>query len=285
MTIVVTGAGGQLGWELCQQLGPRALALSREQLDVAKPNEVRRALHAARPAAVINAAAYTAVDKAESEPELCRRINALAVGYLADACRELDCPLLQVSTDYVFGQPSSDRRPHTEDEPIAPQGVYAKTKAEGETQARQHTRHFIVRTCGLYGAPAPGKRPNNFVETMLRLGAERDTLRIVDDQFCTPSYVRHVARAILFLLGTQAYGTYHVANAGSTSWFGFAEEIFRLARLPVRLERISTAQYAAPAPRPSFSVLDTSKYHALGGPEMPDWKTALAEYLASRVAS
>lgn len=285
MAIVVTGASGQLGWELCQQLGAAAIAADRETLDISDPAAVNRLLREVRPTAVINCAAYTAVDKAEQEPDRCFAINATGVSHLAQQCQQLNAVLVQVSTDYVFGAPSVERKPHCEDEPPHPQGVYAASKLEGEEQARQAQRHIIVRTCGLYGPAAPTRRPNNFVETMLRLGRERDVLRIVDDQFCTPSYVRHVARGIRFLLECEAHGTFHVVNAGSTNWCRFAEEIFRLAKLPVRIEPISTAQYGAPAPRPSFSVLDTSKYDRLGGPPLPDWHDALAEYLASRVST
>lgn len=282
MKIAVTGAGGQLGWELCQQLGQRALPLDRARLDVGDRDSVLRTIAAARPAAVINTAAYTAVDKAEQEPAVAFRANADAVAYLAEACGEVNCPLLQISTDYVFGDAAAPRAPHHEDEPVLAQGQYAQSKLAGEAAARHWTKHFIVRTCGLYGEAPPGKKPNNFVETMLRLAGERDSLRIVDDQYCTPSYVRHVARAALFLVETDAYGTYHVVNTGSTNWLGFATEIFRLANKPMRLEPITTAQYNAPAPRPAYSVLATTKYHALGGPVMPDWKAALAEYLSVR---
>lgn len=287
MKIAVTGAGGQLGYELCQQLGLAALPLDREKVDLGNRDALFQLICAERPDAVINAGAYTAVDRAEQEPDAARLINELAVGTLANACRELDIPLLQVSTDYVFGDHYDQRVPHREDEPVLAQGVYAQTKLAGERRAAQWSKHFIVRTCGLYGRTAPGKKPNNFVETMLRLGAERDSLKIVDDQYCTPSYVPHLARAILFLIGTKNYGTYHVVNTGSTNWFGFAQEIFRLSNNPIRLEPITSAQYAAalktpPSPRPSYSVLDTAKYHALHGPPMPSWQAALAEYLAAR---
>jgi dTDP-4-dehydrorhamnose reductase len=282
MQIVVTGGRGQLGWELGRQLGERALLADRETLDISDRKGVFSFLKSVRPGAVVNSAAYTAVDKAQQEPDLCQLVNAEAVGYLAEACQELGCPLVQVSTDYVFGAPSVDRRPRREEDPTSPQGVYAWSKLAGEEQAQRAERHIVVRTCGLYGRAAPGRRPNNFVETMLRLGAERDRLRIVDDQYCTPSYVRDVARAILFLLAEEQYGTYHITNHGATNWAGFAAEIFRQAKLDVEIEPITTSEYGAPAPRPSFSVLDTSKYDRLGGPRLPDWQEALAEYLIDR---
>lgn len=282
MRVAVTGSKGQLGWELCRQLGEQAIPLDRAELDLADLASIRGAIRRIKPDAVINAGAYTAVDQAETEPELCRRINAEAVGELAEACREIDCALLQVSTDYVFGGTYSRLEPHREDEPVEPQGVYARTKQEGEVRAAGAPKHFVARTCGLYGRPSPGRSPANFVETMLRLGRERDHLRIVSDQTCTPSAVTEVAQAIVFLLGTEAYGTYHVTNTGSVAWIDFAAEIFRLAGLSPRLEAITTAQYGAPAPRPSYSVLDTSKYQRLGGPILSDWQGALARYLATR---
>ena len=175
--------------------------------------------------------------------------------------------------------------PYRETDEPAPQGTYAQTKVEGEAYAQAWTKHFIVRTCGLYGQPGP-RTPGNFVATMLRLAREGRTLRVVDDQRCAPSYVPHIARAILFLLGTNAYGKYHVVNSGETTWCGLAKEIFRQSGLGVRVEPISTDQYGAPAPRPAYSVLDTSKYHALAGRiGMPSWRDALAEYLATTSAA
>jgi dTDP-4-dehydrorhamnose reductase len=281
--IAVIGSQGQLGWELCRQLGPQAIALSRSELDITNPAEILRVLTVCQPTAVINTAAYTKVDLAEKEPDACHLTNATAVGCLAEVCQRLECPLVQVSTDYVFGAAGPRDRPYTEDEPTEAHGEYARSKLAGEQRAAENPRHFIVRTCGLYGYR---HKPSltNFVDTMLRLGRQRDELRVVGDQHCTPSYVPHVARAILFLLDTDAYGTYHVVNAGATTWFDFAAEIFRQAGIQIRLQRITTEEYGAAAPRPSYSVLDTGKYHALGGPAMPSWQDALAEYLQKHVS-
>jgi dTDP-4-dehydrorhamnose reductase len=286
MKVLVLGSGGQLGAELCRQLGTDALGFGRKDLDITDRPLAARTIRELNPQSVINAAAYTAVDKAEAEPELCEATNARAVGNLAEVCREVDCPLVQISTDYVFGADRSRRVPYREDDQPGPQGVYAKSKLSGEQQAAHAPKHIVVRTCGLYGR-STGKGASNFVETMLRLGSQhsagdRPRLRVVNDQFCTPSYVPHVARAVLFLLSTSAYGTYHVVNQGSTTWYDFAREIFRLSRLDVDIEPISTAQYAARAPRPHYSVLDCGKYLALGGPALPAWQEALAEYLADR---
>ncbi len=277
----ITGSGGQLGLELCRQLGSNALPLARPEFDITDADAVRRILLEKKPAAVINAAAYTLVDKAEQEIEQCWAVNAHAVGTLAEACRELDCPLVQVSTDYIFDAVRDCATPHTEDEHPKPQGQYARSKLAGELSAAEWKKHFVVRTCGLYGQCGP-RSSGNFVDTMLRLGREKPSLRIVDDQRCTPTHVPDVARAILFLLSTTAYGTYHVVNRGETTWYDFAAEIFRMSGISIPLERITTEQYGAAAPRPRYSVLDTSKYRALGGPEIPEWEEALKEYLRTK---
>lgn len=282
MRVAVTGAGGQLGGELCRLLGEAAVPLDVPDFDLTDRAAVRRQLLDARPTAVINTAAYTLVDRAEEDRERCWKINAEGVGYLAEACAELDCPLVQISTDYVFGRDRARNTPYREDDEPGPEGVYAESKLGGERQAATWRKHVVVRTCGLYGQPGPKTAGGNFVDTMLRLGKERGHLSVVDDQHCTPSYVPHVAQAALFLAGAGVYGIFHVVNSGATTWHDFAQEIFRQAGLNVTLERITTAQYGAKAPRPGYSVLDTSKYRARGGPAMPTWQEALGEYLATK---
>ena len=320
MKIAVTGALGQLGGELCRQIGPEAVPLDIDTLDLTDGEAVFDKLLKLRPTTIINCAAYTQVDKAEKEPELARAVNVAAVENLVRVCRELDCQLVQISTDYVFERlgargeglkekiancklhvegsgfrvqgsetnssfilhPSSFAKPFLETDPPSPQGVYARTKLEGEYAAAKYGKQIIVRTCGLYARPGD-VRANNFVKTMLRLGNSRSELRVVADQHCTPSYVPHVARAVLFLAGFNhhchvPWGLYHVTNGGATTWHDFAVEIFRLAGMDVSVQAITTAEYAAPAARPSYSVLDTTAYHSLGGPVMPDWKAALEEY-------
>ncbi len=286
--VAVTGAKGQLGRELCRVLGDRAAALDIDSLDLTDRQAVLDRLLEIHPELIINCAAYTQVDKAESEPEFARAVNAGAVENLVEVCRRLDCPLVQVSTDYVFEggrrkAEGGESRPWAEEDlPEPPIGVYARTKLEGESAAAKWEKHVIVRTCGLY-ARQSDENAKNFVKTILRLVDTRPELRVVNDQYCAPSYVPHVARAILFLAGVDRsrpapWGTYHVTNRGATTWHGFAAEIVRLAGMNVPIVPITTAEFAAPAPRPIYSVLDTSKYHSLRGPEMPNWKDGLKEY-------
>ncbi|MGD0383627.1 MAG: NAD(P)-dependent oxidoreductase [Thermoguttaceae bacterium] len=323
MKIVVTGALGQLGGELCRQIGPQAIPLDIDTLDLTGCRAVLETLLPLRPETIINCAAYTQVDKAEKEPELAYAVNSTSVENLVRVCRELDCPLVQISTDYVFsgndrGQDTvgsgqwavgsgqretasgfkqnshsdlhsssfilhpSTKRPYREDDRPSPQGVYARSKLAGERAAAEYEKHIVVRTCGLYARASDG-RANNFVKIMLRLGSKQAEIRVVADQHCTPSYVPHVARAVLFLVGfTNAapapWGIYHVTNSGETTWYDFAVEIFKQADLNVSVKPITTAEYGAPAARPCYSVLDTGAYHLLGGPAMPDWKIALEEY-------
>ena len=209
--ILVTGAAGQLGAELCRLLGQAAVPIDIDKLDLTHGSAVRKALAEIQPELVINCAAYTQVDQAESEPGVCRAVNAVAVEYLVEACRGLDCPLVQISTDYVFGAAADPPHPHREDDPTLPQGVYAQTKLEGEWAAAKHPKHLIVRTCGLYARPSH-QEAQNFVKTILRFARSSDKLRVVADQHCTPSYVPHVARAVLFLAGVDRAGPGALGN-------------------------------------------------------------------------
>ena len=281
MAILVTGANGQLGRELCRQIGDVAHGVDVNSLDLTNRDLLLRYTSAQKPEAVLNCAAYTQVDRAESEPEKCWAINATAVEYLVEACQIVDCPLMQISTDYVFGGTRSPYRPWRESEPTSPQGIYAQSKLAGEQAAARLPQHLVVRTCGLYARPSDD-RATNFVRTMLRLGNTQSELRVVNDQHCTPTYVPHLAQALWFLLkaavAKNLWGTYHITNQGEATWHQFASEVFRLADMNVSVLPITSAEYGALAPRPSYSVLDTAAYHAVGGPVMPTWQQALADY-------
>jgi dTDP-4-dehydrorhamnose reductase len=279
--IVVTGAGGQLGTELCRRLGAEAIGVTHGDLDISSREAVHHRLRELNPQVVINAAAYTKVDQAEREPELCLAINAEAVAHLAEACDAIGARLVQISTDYVFGDRYPQPRPHREDAPVLAQGVYAQSKLKAEEYLIQHPTALVVRTCGLYAHRAKWLAGPNFVDTMLRLGRERTHLRVVSDQTCSPSYVPHVADGILKLIDHQAQGVFHVVNTGGVTWAQFAREIFKLRGMPVEVEEITTEQYGAPAPRPSYSVLDTGKYAAMVGGPLPTVLEAVGEYLGS----
>ena len=283
MTIVVLGAQGQLGSEFCRRLGWEAIGFSRRELDITRADDVRRTLTELAPRAVINAAAYTQVDRAEDDAERCRAINALAVAHLADVCQQLDTFLVHFSTDYVFGADRDRRTPYQEDDEPGPLATYGRTKLEGERLAAACQRHLILRTCGLYGQGG-GKPANNFVETILRRAEEGAELRVVDDQVCTPTYTRDVVRAALRLLDASARGIFHVVNGGCASWCEFAREIVRLAGVSAAVTPISTREYPARAERPAYSVLDTRKYESVAGDILPHWREALADYLNDRPA-
>jgi dTDP-4-dehydrorhamnose reductase len=287
--VLVTGASGQLGTEL-RALLPVGRALFADlaegpdtlTLDIADARAVRALFRERRIAAVVNAAAYTAVDKAEAEPALAERVNAEGPGILAAACAEADARLVHVSTDFVFGgdaASAAERRPLRPEDPVAPLSVYGRSKAEGEQRVLATCpRAVVLRTAWLYSAHG-----GNFVKTMLRLGRERDTLGVVDDQHGTPTWARDLARAVLpFLdepLTAADYGIYHYTNAGRTTWAGFARAIMEGAGLSCTVQGIPTEAYPTPARRPAWSVLDTTRWTERFGPEPPAWEASLAECL------
>lgn len=278
--IAITGAFGQLGTALSRQLGDQAIRWNRQTLDIGEVTLLRATLDRDQPTVVINTAAYNWVDKAESEPEQAYAVNALAARELAMECAKRDIVLVHISTDYVFGGSDAPERGWSETDTPFPASAYAVSKLAGEYFVKSLCpRHFVVRTCGLYGdAESPGK--GNFVKTMLRLGRERSPIRVVNDQHCTPTYTHDLAEALLKLVATQEYGLYHATNRSETTWYDFACEIFRLANLPAFVIPIATSQYGAPAQRPYRSVLDCEKLFQTIGGKPRVWREALAEYLS-----
>jgi dTDP-4-dehydrorhamnose reductase len=282
MTAVVLGAGGQLGHELVRHLkGARVAAFGRLELDVCDFVYVRRVLTELHPDLVINAAALTGVDTCEVEPERAFWVNALAVRHLAGVCAELDTVLVHISTDYVFdGQKGA---PYTEDDVPNPLSVYGVSKLAGEHFVRALApRHYIIRTSGLYGAVDAAARRGNFVETMLRLADMGRPVRVVDDQVLTPTSARDVARKIPEIVARGPYGTYHVTNAGSCSWFEFAQAIFRMSGLNPAMEPVSSEASGARARRPRYSVMAHARLAAIGANDLPSWQDALRAYLRDR---
>ena len=291
MRIAIVGAAGQLGTELQRQLpalSGEIVPLNRQAIDLVSADSVAAALDAARPELVINAAAYNFVDRAEEEPQAAWSVNALGPRNLALWCEAAGAALLHVSTDYVYSGRTFEgtRRidhstPYGECDAPLPVNAYGVSKLAGEYFVRALCRrHFVVRTCGLYGRGAATK--GNFVETMLRLGRERPELRVVADQHCTPTSAAELARAIIGLAKTDACGLYHATSSGQTTWHGFAVEIFRQAGLDVAVHAVTSEEYGAKARRPAYSVLDCQKLNALLDPPLSTWREALAEYLADR---
>jgi dTDP-4-dehydrorhamnose reductase len=285
--ILLTGGTGQVGWELARALAPagEVLAPGRAALDLADAEGIRRAFRDAAPALVVNAAAHTAVDRAESEPELARALNAVAPGVLAEEAARAGVPLVHFSTDYVFDGGKGD--PYREDDPTRPLGVYGRTKRAGEEAiAAAGGMHLVFRTSWVYGT-----RGHNFMLTMLRLAREREELRVVSDQAGAPTWSRMLAEATAAILAPfragagwtippETSGIYHRAARGETSWHGFAEAI--LAADPARGEQrchrvvpISTAEYPTPAPRPRYSVLSTERAERAFGVALPEWREQL----------
>ena len=291
--ILLTGGGGQVAWEIERRAAAARLsvrAFTRADLDITDNPAVQRVVAAAAPEVVINAAAYTAVDKAESDKDRAFAVNRDGPAHLAAVCATRDIPLVHISTDYVFDGAGAD--PYIEDDATAPLGVYGESKLAGEAAIRGFIdRHVIVRTAWVYGVHG-----HNFVKTMLRLGRERDVLRVVDDQRGSPTFAGDLADALLTLsrrllgesLPEEAYGTFHYAGGGEVTWYGFAKRIFEIAaphlgRRP-KVEPITTAEYPTPARRPANSVLDCSKIAQVHGIIQRPWDTALQEMLAQTLA-
>jgi dTDP-4-dehydrorhamnose reductase len=247
-------------------------------LDVNNASDVRQLIGDIKPKTVIHCAAYTLVDRAESEIDLCMQTNGSSVAHFASACREHNAVLVYISSDYVFGG-AGHKDSWKESDPPCPLSIYGRSKLAGEEHAATWRKHFIVRSCGLYGHDP---RRANFLEKILEQTATRDRLRVVHDQRCSPTYVEHLADAILFLPSTSAFGLYHVVNGGAVTWYEFASEILRQMDLDIPIDPIGSEELQAAAKRPINSVLDTSKYHALGGPVLPNWREALSEYLCRR---
>lgn len=275
---LVVGAKGQLGGEFCRFYGDQAYGIDLPDLDITSWLSVEDAFEALSPSAVINTAAFTKVDAAEQQPAICRKVNAYGPKYLAQSCEKRNIPIVQFSTDYVFCG-TKKREPLTESDTVFPEGVYAETKYEGEQNVRQWSKHLILRTCGLYGRLGENT-PGNFVQTMIRLGQSNRPLKIVNDQYCTPTYIPDLVNAAAYLLEQELWGTYHTVNAGATTWFEFAREIFRLKDLKFEAEGITTEEWGAPSPRPLYSVLDCTKYNLAGGPALLSWQDALKRYLS-----
>ncbi|MBE6553577.1 MAG: dTDP-4-dehydrorhamnose reductase [Ruminococcaceae bacterium] len=276
MLILVTGVGGQLGYDVCRVLdtrGIQARGVDIDDFDITDRDAVLTYVDACRPDAIIHCSAYTAVDRAEDDVDACMRVNADGMKHLAEAAVRVGAKLLAISTDYVFaGEGDTFYAP---DDPTAPRSVYGKSKALGESYIRQILdRHFIVRVSWLFG-----KNGNNFVKTMLRLAQTRTELNVVCDQIGSPTYSLDAAAVICDLVLTDRFGTYHVTNEGVCSWAEFAAEIMRQAGKETVIHPIPSSEYPARAPRPANSRLSKDKLLREGFSKLPHWKDALSRYL------
>lgn len=276
MKVLVTGVKGQLGHDVVRELekrGMEAVGVDIEEMDITDAASVDRVIRAAAPDAVIHCAAYTAVDAAEENEAVCRKVNADGPRNIAQVCRELDIRMLYISTDYVFdGQGDHIWEP---EDACAPKSVYGQTKYEGELAVQELLdKFFIVRIAWAFG-----RNGNNFVKTMLRLAETHDTITVVNDQFGSPTYTYDLARLLVDMVQTEKYGVYHATNEGFCSWYDFACAIFREAGVNVKVVPVTSAEYGAKANRPMNSRMSKEKLSDNGFERLPDWKDAVARYL------
>ena len=276
MKVLVTGVKGQLGYDVVNELekrGHEAIGVDIEEMDITDEVAVKNDITAAGVDAVIHCAAYTAVDAAEDNEDICRRVNVDGTENIAKVCKELDIKMIYISTDYVFD--GEGERPWEPDDKQNPQGVYGQTKYEGELAVMNNLdKYFIVRIAWVFGVN--GK---NFVKTMLSLAETRDSLTVVNDQIGSPTYTFDLARLLVDMVETDKYGIYHATNEGLCSWYDFAVEIFKQAGVAIEVTPVSSAQFKAKAKRPENSRMSKDKLEANGFKRLPTWQDALGRYL------
>ena len=277
MKVLVTGVKGQLGYDVvkeCEKRGIEAIGVDVEEMDITDAAACERVITEAKADAVIHCAAYTAVDAAEDNEDLCRKVNAEGTRNIAEVCRKLDIKMMYFSTDYVFN--GQGERPWEPDDPREPLNVYGQTKYEGELAVQELLeKYFIVRIAWVFGVN--GK---NFIKTMLRLGKERGAVSVVDDQIGSPTYTYDLARLVVDMIQTDRYGIYHATNEGLCSWYEFACQIFKAAGMnQVKVTPVDSTAFPAKAKRPYNSRMDKSKLAENGFEPLPSWKDALERYL------
>lgn len=276
MKVLVTGVNGQLGYDVCKKLNE--LNIENCGIDIADCDLTSKAqtiafIEAYHPTDVIHCAAYTAVDRAQSNAELCFSVNAEGTHNVAVACKQVNATMLYISTDYVFN--GSGDAPVEVDEPISPLNIYGQSKYMGELAVRNTlSKYFIIRTSWIFGIN--GK---NFVKTMLRLGKEKKQIEVVCDQIGSPTYSADLAQLLCNMIQTEQYGVYHATNEGFCSWYEFAKEIMRVAMLPCEVIPVTTSDYGSTTERPMNSRLSKAKLDQKGFARLPDWHIALANYI------
>ena len=285
MKVLVTGANGQLGTDLCEVLRDfELIPLTHKDIEISDMSSVKQAFSKYKPEIIINTAAYVRVDDCEDEKNKAFGVNALGARNVAVVAQELGARLIYISTDYVFGGENEPRTiPYNEFDVPAPLNTYGKSMLAGENFV-QHLchRHFVVRTSGLFGVTGSRGKAGNFVETMLRLAKERGELRVVNDQVLSPTYTKDLARKIAQLMTTDYYGIFHIINRGACSWYEFTTEILKLAGVVTPVVPITSGQYPQKARRPRYSVLANYHLRLLGMDDMRPWQEALKDYLVAR---
>lgn len=285
MKIALIGANGQLGSDLVKAAKSsedlKVIPLTHQDIEISDFPQSQELLKRLNPELLINTAAFHQVDICEDEVEASFRVNAKGLRNLSLICRDMDIPLVHMSTDYVFD--GLKGKPYVEDDPPRPINLYGISKLAGEMiiQYLWH-KHYIIRVSGLYGIAGSGGKGGNFIELMIRLAEEGRDIRVVDDQVLTPTYTREAAEKILQLIQSGQYGLYHMTNRGECSWYDFAQEIFRLTGLKPNLSPTTSQAFGAKAKRPKYSVLDNRNLRLLGLEDLRDWHQALSDYLQER---
>lgn len=276
MKVLVTGFKGQLGYDVVGELTKRGIesqGVDIDDFDITDEKAVSDYIRGYNPDVVVHCSAYTAVDKAEENIQVCRAVNVEGPRNIAKVCKELDCKLVYFSTDYVF--PGTGEEYYETDSPTGPLGQYGITKLDGEIAVRENIeKYFIIRISWVFGING-----NNFVKTMLRVGREHDTVSVVYDQIGSPTYTADLAKLVCDMLVTEKYGIYHATNEGICSWADFTEEIFRLAGYDTKVKRVTTEEYGAKAPRPKNSRMSKKSLDDAGFDRLPQWQDALKRYL------
>lgn len=275
MKVLVTGVNGQLGHDIveeCQKRNIEAIGVDVKEMDITNVNQVDEVITETKPDAIIHCAAWTAVDKAEDEVEQCRKVNRDGTKNIVDVCEKLDLPLMYFSTDYVFD--GQGEEPWNEYDERHPLNVYGKTKYEGELEVERLKKHFIIRISWVFGING-----GNFIKTMLRLGKERKEVSVVNDQIGSPTYTYDLARLCVDMIQTKEYGTYHATNEGICSWYEFACEIFKQAKMDVIVHPVDSTQFPTRAIRPKNSRMNKTELDKHGFTRLPSWQDALERYL------
>ncbi len=279
MKVLVTGAKGQLGYDVVKELNKRnheAIGVGSDMMDITDMASVEKIFKETKVDAVVHCAAYTSVDEAEDNKELCMKVNVEGTKNIAKACKKIDAKMIYISTDYVFD--GEGEKPWEPEDECAPLNVYGRSKYEGELAVEKYLdKYFIVRIAWVFGIN--GK---NFVKTMLNLGETKDEINVVNDQFGSPTYTYDLSRLLVDMLETEKYGKYHATNEGVCTWYEFAKEIFRQADMRVNVNPVTSDMFCARAKRPHNSKMAKGKLDEQGFIRLPDWRDALTRYLKNQ---